>query len=125
MPALARSRKLQDKAARVGFDWGDAAGPLDKMAEELEELRVEVEAGDRTRAREEFGDLAFALVALSRHLGVDAEIALREANTKFERRFRAMEELSEGPLTEHDSAGLERLWEQVKQGPAGGSDDSG
>ena len=96
-----------------------------KMAEELEELRVEVEAGDRTRAREEFGDLAFALVALSRHLGVDAEIALREANTKFERRFRAMEELSEGPLTEHDSAGLERLWEQVKQGPAGGSDDSG
>jgi ATP diphosphatase len=88
LPALDRALKLQKRAARTGFDWPNAAGPRAKVDEELEELDREA-APDRQR--EELGDLLFAVVNLARHLKIDPEEALRQANKKFERRFRAIE----------------------------------
>ena len=91
LPALARAVKLQAKAARVGFDWPDAGPVFDKIAEETQELHESVAAGDKRAIKEEFGDLLFALANLARHMGFDAEGAMRAANAKFERRFKAIE----------------------------------
>src|SRR3954468_12639791 len=91
LPALERAAKLQRRAARVGFDWPDVSGPRAKIDEELAELDAEV---DHDRKLEELGDLLFAIVNLARHLNVEPEAALREANRKFERRFRAIEQKS-------------------------------
>ena len=88
LPALERAAKLQRRAARTGFDWPDPSGPRAKIDEELAELDRE---RDRKARTEELGDLLFAVVNLARHLGVDAEAALRSANRKFEGRFRAIE----------------------------------
>jgi ATP diphosphatase len=88
LPALLRAEKLQKRAARTGFDWPDADGPLAKVHEEIAEVQAAVTPEDRT---EEIGDLLFAVVNWARHLGVDGEAALRAANAKFERRFRAIE----------------------------------
>ena len=85
---LARAVTLGHRAARVGFDWPDRDGVIQKIKEELEELR---QTGDRNRQFEEFGDLMFALVNLARHLRLDPDSALRRANEKFERRFREVE----------------------------------
>lgn len=118
LPALARAAKLGSRAARVGFDWADAAGVLDKVAEEIGELKAELAAGDVHRAREELGDLLFALVQAARHLQIDPEAALRDANAKFERRFRhvetqlAGEGLAPGDV---DMARLEALWGVAKR----------
>jgi ATP diphosphatase len=112
LPALLRAEKLQRRAARAGFDWPDAEGPAAKIVEEVAEL---AEAGDDARA-EEAGDLLFAAVNLVRAYGIAPEDALRAANLKFERRFRAMEALAGG----HEAfAALsldeqEALWQQVK-----------
>lgn len=118
MPALSRALKLGKRVARVGFDWPDRNGPLDKIEEEFRELRAEVEGRrDPARLREEFGDLLFALVNLARHLRLDPEEALRHANAKFERRFRAVEsklaERGRRPQ-ESDLAEMDALWEMVK-----------
>src|SRR3982751_3577313 len=88
LPALERAAKLQRRAARTGFDWPDASGPRAKIDEELAELEAETE---HQPMFEEMGDLLFAVVNLSRHLNIEPEAALREANRKFERRFRAIE----------------------------------
>jgi ATP diphosphatase len=88
LPALERAAKLQRRAARVGFDWPDKSGPRAKIEEELAELDAETE---HQRMLEELGDLLFAVVNLARHLNIEPEAALREANTKFERRFRTIE----------------------------------
>ena len=88
LPALDRAAKLQRRAARTGFDWPDASGPRAKVDEELVELDRESEPG---RREEELGDLLFAIANLARHLNIDPEEALRKANRKFERRFRAIE----------------------------------
>lgn len=88
LPALERAAKLQRRAARVGFDWPDASGPRAKIDEELAELDAET---DHHRMLDELGDLLFAVVNLSRHLNIEPEVALREANAKFERRFREIE----------------------------------
>ena len=88
LPALERAAKLQRRAARTGFDWPDVAGPRAKIDEELAELDQETSEKGRI---EELGDLLFAVVNLARHLNVDAEAALRQANRKFEQRFRAIE----------------------------------
>ena len=113
LPALMRAEKLQQRAARVGFDWPDPKGPADKLAEEIAEL---AEAPDDKRP-EEAGDLLFAAVNLVRAYGLDAEDALRRANAKFERRFRAMEDLAGG---QEAFAALsldeqEALWGEVKR----------
>jgi len=92
LPALLRAEKLQKRAAREGFDWPDTQGPADKLAEEIAELAQSDEAG----RLEEAGDLLFAAVNLVRAYGIKAEDALRAANDKFERRYRAMEELAGG-----------------------------
>src|SRR5262249_38262462 len=86
LPALQRAQKLQSKAGKVGFDWNDPLAVLDKIAEETDEVRGAVTAGDRAGAAEEVGDLLFAVVNLARHLDVDADAALRATNRKFERR---------------------------------------
>lgn len=112
LPALLRAEKLQQRAARVGFDWPDARGPRAKINEELQEV---VDASAAT-IEEEIGDLLFAVVNWARHLGVDAEVALRAANAKFERRFRAMEASAGEAFAGLSLNAKEELWEAAKQG---------
>ncbi|HEY6814797.1 MAG TPA: nucleoside triphosphate pyrophosphohydrolase [Croceibacterium sp.] len=112
LPAVMRSEKLQKRAARVGFDWPDTAGPAEKLAEEMREL-ADAPPGKRL---EEAGDLLFAAVNLVRAYGLGAEEALRAANDKFERRFRAMEQLAEGDFARLTLEHQEMLWQQVKRG---------
>lgn len=111
LPALMRAEKLQNRAARVGFDWPDEAGPRAKIDEEIQEI---VEATPDT-LKEEFGDLLFAVVNWARHRGVDAEAALRNANLKFERRFRGMEEIAGEGFPALDLQAKEALWQDVKR----------
>lgn len=111
LPALMRAEKLQNRAARVGFDWPDEAGPRAKIDEEIQEI---VEATPDT-LEEEFGDLLFAVVNWARHRGVDAEAALRNANLKFERRFRGMEEIAGKGFPALDLQAKEALWQDVKR----------
>ena len=111
LPALLRAEKLQDRAARVGFDWPDINGPRDKIAEELAEV---AEATNDSERYEEIGDLLFAVVNYARHLGVDAEGALRDASTKFERRFAAMEDRAGGSLSGLSLDAQESHWLAVK-----------
>jgi MazG family protein len=118
LPALTRAAKLGSRAAKVGFDWPDAAGVLEKVQEEIAELQRELGGGDARRVREELGDLLFALVQASRHLGLDAEAALREANDKFEHRFRHVEALlaRDGLTpTDVDMRRLDALWNVAKR----------
>lgn len=118
LPALTRAAKLGQRAARVGFDWPDVPGVLDKVREEVGELEHAVAAGDDSHVREELGDLLFSIAQLARHLRVDPEGALREAGAKFERRFRHMEaELARRGLgpSDVDAAELEAAWARAKQ----------
>jgi ATP diphosphatase len=111
LPALKRAEKLQRRAARVGFDWPDASGPRAKIDEELAEL---ASAETETERHHELGDLIFSAVNLARHLNIDPEAALRDANRRFEQRFRKVEMLTEQPLSELDIEALEALWQQAK-----------
>jgi MazG family protein len=118
LPALTRAMKLGSRAAKVGFDWADTQGVLEKVQEELGELQHELAAGDRERAHEELGDLLFSLAQAARHLGIDAEASLRDANGKFERRFRRVEALlaAEGLApADVDMERLEALWGRAKR----------
>ena len=111
LPALLRAQKLQKRAAREGFDWPDTDGPRSKILEEMEEL---AEASS-DELEEEAGDFLFAAVNLVRAYGIDAEEALRSANLKFERRFRAMEKLADGDFANRDLDAQEALWQEVKR----------
>ncbi|WP_263408618.1 nucleoside triphosphate pyrophosphohydrolase [Terriglobus tenax] len=115
MPAVVEAAKLGSKAAKVGFDWPDVRGLVAKIEEESRELAVEVAAGDREKIEEEFGDLMFTAVNLSRHLKVDAEQALRAANAKFRARFAAMEKAAGGSVDGLTAAQLEELWTEAKK----------
>jgi ATP diphosphatase len=115
LPALARGAKLGKRAGRVGFDWPDATGVRAKIDEELREID-ELPAGDARRT-EELGDLLFATANWARHQGIDPEEALRLANAKFERRFRAMEKIASGRGLALESLSAEAwdgLWNEVK-----------
>ena len=121
LPALTRAVKLQDKAARVGFDWPSLAPVFDKLKEELAELEEAVaQAGiapGRPKIEEEFGDLLFVVANVARHLRIDPEAALRSANHKFTRRFNAIEgKLSAQGRTPAQStlAEMDRLWDEAK-----------
>jgi nucleoside triphosphate diphosphatase len=118
MPALMRALKLQKRAARVGFDWAEPADILDKMEEEVGELRSELASRDRARMTDELGDLLFVLTNLARRLDIDPEEALRGANSKFERRFRRIEDFLQaegrGPA-ESSLEEMEALWQQAKR----------
>ena len=117
LPALTRAVKLQNRAARVGFDWPGVAGVLDKITEETAEL---VEARDtlgQDALEEEFGDLMFVMANLARHLKIDPELALRRANAKFTRRFASIETdlAADGRCPEDsDLTEMDRLWDKAK-----------
>ena len=117
LPALTRAAKLTRRAARVGFDWPDAGGVLDKLEEEAAELRAELPGADPGRLADEVGDLLFVLANLARKLELDPEECLRAANAKFERRFRGVEDhLAIEGLAPADVS-LERMedaWQAVK-----------
>jgi ATP diphosphatase len=118
LPALTRALKLQRAAARVGFDWKEAEPVLDKIEEEIGELRETLANGDRDAAADEFGDLLFALANLGRHLDIDPEGALRQTNEKFRRRFRFIEQAlrSHGRAPEDASLDeMEDLWTEAKR----------
>ena len=114
LPALKRAAKLQRRAARTGFDWPDASGPRAKVSEELAELDAERE---QLRQQEELGDMLFAVVNLARHLNIEPETALRDANAKFEKRFRAIETAPNFATMSLDEK--ERLWTAAKVVQAG------
>ncbi|MEQ5786636.1 nucleoside triphosphate pyrophosphohydrolase [Erythrobacter sp. NFXS35] len=111
LPALMRAQKLQKRAARTGFDWPDPSGSEAKVIEELEELNSATSEANRI---EEAGDLLFAVVNFVRAHGINAEDALRAANAKFERRFRAMEDKASGNFQNLALDAQEVLWQQVK-----------
>lgn len=118
LPALSRAVKLQKRAARVGFDWPDTEGVLAKCREELTEFEVELAEANSEAMQEEFGDLLFSMVNLSRHLSLDAEQSLRQANEKFERRFKKMEAMFANAGRGLDEASLEEMdaaWERIKR----------
>jgi MazG family protein len=122
LPALHRAHRLQDRAAGVGFDWDDVAGPLDKVREEVEEVAHELATpaaadGPSAEVEAELGDLLFAVVNLCRKAGVHSELALERANQKFVRRFTAMERLAAERGVAMQGASLtelDALWDAVK-----------
>lgn len=137
LPALTRAVKLQERAAQVGFDWPEASPIMDKLAEEIGELREAMASGVHERVADELGDLLFTVANLARRLDLDPEHALRAANAKFERRFREMERRAAATgtrLSDRDLDGLEALWTAAKhrqgqegagspgEGDAGGPD---
>jgi ATP diphosphatase len=111
LPALMREQKLQQRAARTGFDWPDPSGAEAKIFEEIEELK---KASTDTDRAEEAGDLLFAVVNFVRAHGISAEDALQAANAKFERRFRAMEKLGGEAFPSLPLAAQEELWQKAK-----------
>lgn len=118
LPALVSALKYQQKAARVGFDWAEAAPILDKVAEETQELREAMDKQDKANIAEEYGDLLFAMVNLGRHLELEPEMALRAANEKFKRRFHFIEETLNSDEKSLEAASLEEmelLWNKAKQ----------
>jgi MazG family protein len=133
LPALHRAFRLQDRAAGVGFDWPDVEGPIQKVEEELREVRDELEAvppreshapeydAAHAKLEDEIGDLLFAVVNLSRKAGVHPALALDKANGKFARRFGAVEQMATARGLRVGDASLEqldRLWDEVKAGEA-------
>ena len=117
LPALSRAAKLSKRAARVGFDWPDSRGVLDKIREELAEVEEALSAGDTQHAQEEVGDLLFAVTNLARTLGADPEQCLRTTNNKFERRFRYVEGELAGAaraLTDASLDEMETHWQAAK-----------
>jgi ATP diphosphatase len=118
-PALTEALKLQEQAAKVGFDWSEAEPILDKIEEEIGELREALRAGEDNKIADELGDLIFALANIGRHVKADPEQALRGTNTKFRRRFGYIERTLEANGETLQAATLERmeeLWQQAKAG---------
>jgi ATP diphosphatase len=117
LPGLSRAAKLQKRASKVGFDWGEPLPILDKIEEEIGELREAILSGDSDRIRDEMGDLLFAQVNLARHLEVDPEQAIRSTNAKFERRFRFIEskvEAAGGVWSDFTLQQLDAWWDEAK-----------
>jgi ATP diphosphatase len=119
LPALSRAVKIQKRVARVGFDWAELGPVVDKIHEEIDEVIHEVKQCEvsQDRVQDEMGDLLFAVVNLARHLGVEPEQALRQANRKFERRFRGVESLANQagkPMEAHTLDELDQYWDEVK-----------
>lgn len=115
LPALSRAAKLQRRAARIGLDWGNADGVIAKLHEEITELQAAQAAGSEESVRAEMGDLLFTCVNLARHLDVDAERALREANGRFEQRVRYVESNGGPDAARLDAGALDALWRRAKQ----------
>ncbi len=117
LPALMRSAKIQEKAAKVGFDWDNADGAFQKVVEETEELKQAVKNNDKENINEELGDLLFSVVNVSRFLDVDAEEALTSSTDKFLKRFSVVESLAKQrgiDMEKSSLAELDRLWDEAK-----------
>ena len=118
LPALWRAEKVQKKAAKAGFDWDDPLRALDKLEEEVRELRAAMESGkapeDPHGLREELGDVLFMAAKIGQMTGVDPEDALHRACDKFDARFRHVEQAADKPLSDYDEAGLIALWKDAK-----------
>ena len=122
LPAMLKAQRTQEKAARVGFDWKDAKGPIAKIREELSELEAAIDASQDTSldmaVKDELGDLAFAVANLARHLKADAESALDNATRKFSRRFRAVEAGAKAQgrsLRDMTLGEMDALWDEAKR----------
>ena len=118
LPALMRAQKLQKRAARVGFEWDDVFGAIEKFKEEMDEFEEALQETDADHLREEFGDVMFTLVNIGRMLKIDVEEATREANAKFEHRFRGMEQQVKQTYPDFKSASLEEMeeaWQAQKK----------
>lgn len=116
-PALTEALKLQERAAKVGFDWSAPEPILDKIEEEVDELRVALRDGDKSKVSDELGDLIFAVVNIGRHVKADPEQALRGTNTKFRRRFNHIETVLDAEGESLEAASLERMeeiWQAAK-----------
>ncbi|MBI1385494.1 MAG: nucleoside triphosphate pyrophosphohydrolase [Rhizobiales bacterium] len=123
LPALARASKLQARAAKVGFDWPSLEPVLDKLDEEIGELRSAIASGETAHAAEELGDVLFVLANVARHLGRDGETVLTAANAKFVRRWEGIEDLAAArglDIPSLDLAALDALWNDVKAIERGG-----
>ena len=123
LPALTRAIKLQNKAARVGFDWPEIDQVFDKLEEETAELKAEIADGNKSKTFAEMGDLLFVYANLARHLDVDPEAALRAANDKFTRRFNHVEHelhLRGKTPTQSDLAEMDALWDDAKRAEKAG-----
>jgi XTP/dITP diphosphohydrolase len=119
LPTLIKARRIQEKARAVGFDWEQREQVWDKVQEELDELRVEVEKADAQKMEEEFGDLLFAMVNAARLYNIDPETALEHTNKKFIRRFGYLEQqtIKKGrPLTQMTLEEMNEIWEEAKAG---------
>jgi len=118
LPALKRAHKIQQRAARIGFDWPEPAPVFDKIFEEVDEVKEAVARSNAADIEDELGDLLFTVVNLTRHFGVDAEQALAKANDKFSQRFKQVEALAQDQKTEMTSLTLEELdalWNSAKE----------
>ncbi len=117
LPALTRALKIQNKAARVGFDWDNPQAVIEKVREELDELEIELESGNLQNTQMEFGDVLFTLTNLARHIGFDPETALRNSNGKIIKRFEHIEtELAKQGISLEDASQeeMETLWQAAK-----------
>lgn len=117
-PALTEALKIQQQAAKVGFDWSEPEPILDKIEEEIAEFRAAIASGDKAKIADELGDLIFAAVNIGRHVGADPEMALRGTNTKFRRRFAYIESSLADAGESLEAASLERmedLWQAAKK----------
>ena len=118
LPALIRAHRVGEKVSGVGFDWPDAQGAREKVAEELQELDEAIQAEDRAAIEAEYGDVLLSMASLGRKLGIGPEEALRAANARFEGRFRLVEELAKSQdltLTDLEPAALDALWQRAKE----------
>lgn len=118
MPSLMRAQRVGEKAARAGFDWNDVSSVFAKVKEELLELEREMEAGEKNRSREEWGDLVFSVVNLARHLDIDAETTSHGAVEKFIERFSRFEEKARAGEKEISTLSMEQMdeiWEEIKK----------
>jgi len=117
LPALMRAEKLQKRAARVGFDWPDLDGVIDKINEESEELKAAYESGNNSDIKDEMGDLLFAVTNLARKMGIDPEVALRSTNDKFTRRFNYIEAQAtaqDRSVSDMSLDEMEEFWQAAK-----------
>jgi MazG family protein len=117
LPSLIRAKKLQKRAARIGFDWLESKQVMAKIEEEVRELQIEHDANNKANISEEIGDILFTIVNLTRHFDLDPEDIMRKSNLKFENRFRAMENYAERNKISLENMNLEELesiWQKIK-----------
>ena len=118
LPALLKARRVQEKVKRVGFDWENIDGALDKILEEVKELKEAASEMDKVKIEDEFGDILFSMVNVSRFLGIDAESSLRKTIKKVKKRFQyiesAVEKRGDKPLNDYSIHEMDKLWEEAK-----------